>query len=114
MIHKNLTKEHWFAFSLFEQLANVGMDVSRAIKWRNKGEMDLSKKAFYRALELLCLTKEDPKNQNHRLKELCRLYEVLVDYFAGDNVYGSSDELWEKYFSAYNWAIGLKKMKTAS
>lgn len=111
MIHNDLTRKHWFEFSLFEQLANVGMDVSRAIKWRKKDDRVLSQKAFYRALELLYLTIDDPKNRGVRLKELCRLYECLVDYFAGDNIYGSSDDLWEKYFFGYNYAAQLQKGK---
>lgn len=111
MLHQDLTRKHWFEFSLFDQLANVGMDVSRAIRWRNKGNEDYSQKAFYRALELLYLTIDDPKNHGAKLKKLCRLYECLVDYFAGDNIYGSSDILWEKYFLAYNYAANLRKGK---
>lgn len=109
LVHQDLASGHWSDFSLNEQLANVGTDVSRAIRWREKGNIDYSQAAFHRALELLFLTIEDPKNRNHRLKELCRLYEVLVDYFAGDNIYGSSDILWEKYFLAYNYAARIKR-----
>ena len=78
MIHTGLTSARWRQFNIYEQLANVGMDVFRAILWREKGRLDLSEKAFFRALELLYFTKGDPKNHNHRLKELCRLYECLV------------------------------------
>jgi|SRR3989339_1980340 len=109
MLHSNLTKEHWFTFPTLEQMANIGVEVSRAIRFRQKGKNDLGEKAFFRALELLYFTKGDPKNHNHRLKELCRLYECLVDYFAGDNVYGSSDELLEKYFLGYNRVCRILK-----
>ena len=111
MIHTGLTSARWRQFNIYEQLANVGMDVFRAILWREKGRLDLSEKAFFRALELLSLTIDDPKNHGAKLKELCRLYEVLVDYFAGDNIYGSSDKLWEKYFFGYNYAAQLQKGK---
>lgn len=103
--HKNLSSGQWFSLSLFEQLANIGSEVERAILWREK-KRQYSKQAFYRALELLSLTIDDQKNKG-RLKELTRLYEVLVDYFAGDNQYQSSDELWRKYFYPFNYAARI-------
>jgi len=108
MMHKDLAAGRWFELSLVEQLANVGSDVIRTIKWKNKGNLDLSKKAFERALELLYLTVEDPKNR-HRLKEILRTREALIDYFMFDNEHSSSDELWEKYFYAFNYAAALKR-----
>ena len=86
-----------------EQLANVGSEVYRTINWRNKDNLDYSNKAFERALELLDFTITDPKNRS-RLKELTRVRECLVDYFMYDNIYGSSDEKWEKYFYAFAYA----------
>jgi hypothetical protein len=53
-------------------------------------------------LELLELTIEDTRNRK-RLKELCRVREVLNDYFLFDNTYKSSDKLWQNYF--YSFAI---------
>lgn len=85
-----------------EQMANIGSEVERAIIWRGKNE-DYVKKAFVRQLELLDLTIQDPKNRL-RLKELARLREVLVDYFAFDNRYRSSDKLWRSYFYPFNFA----------
>ncbi|MFH0854228.1 MAG: hypothetical protein V1891_01920, partial [bacterium] len=67
-----------------------------------KGNKELSDNAFARALELLSLSIDDRKNKN-RLKELVRLYEVLVDYFAGENIYKSSNELWQKCFYGFNY-----------
>jgi hypothetical protein len=101
--HQQLAQGKWSEFSLVEQLANVGSEVERAINWRNKGHMQYSRLAFERALELLSLTIDDPKNK-FRLKEPTRLYELLVDYFAGDNSFGSSDELWHNYFLAFAYA----------
>ena len=60
-IHKTLTPSHWFQFSLFEQLANVGCDIERTIYWKNSGNLEYSKQAFERALELLDLTVADPE-----------------------------------------------------
>ena len=106
--HKELAAGRWFELSLVEQLANVGSDVIRTIKWKNKENSDYSKNAFERALELLDLTVKDPKNKR-RLKELLRAREALVDYFIFDNKYSSTDELWEKYFYHFNYAAALKR-----
>ena len=108
IIHKGLAAGRWFNFSLMEQLANIGADVSRAIKWKNRGEMECSQNALYRALELLCLTTADPKNRK-RLREIVRMREVLLDYFVGDNQFSSTDEQWEKYFYQFNYAAALAR-----
>lgn len=108
-IHKDLSLAHWFEFSLFEQLANVGCDVDRAIRWRNKGNTEYSKFAFDRALELLDFTLADPKNKGPRLKELLRTRETLVDHFMFNNEYNSTDEQWQKYFFDFNYAAALQR-----
>jgi hypothetical protein len=101
--HKNLTLNRWKKLTLIEQMANIGMDVDRAIKWKKKGNPEQSKAALYRGLELLWLTIEDPKNQE-RLKELTRLREILNDYFFCDNIYKSSEKLWRNYFYPFSYA----------
>ena len=35
--------------------------------------------------------------------------EALVDYFICDNEYGSTDELWQKYFYHFNYAAALQR-----
>lgn len=109
MIHTGLTHERWFKFTLFEQLANVGMDIELIIQWRNKNR-EYSIKAFERALELLDLTIADPKNKK-RLKELCRARYLLVDYFFYDNEYQSTDKQWQDYFYQFNYAAALARGK---
>lgn len=106
LFHKNL-KNRWRQFSLMEQMANIGAEVGRAINWRKKGKEEIWKNAFYRALELIDFTVEDPKNKNS-LKEILRVRELLVDYFAGDNIYHSTDKDWEKYFYYFNYAARIK------
>lgn len=100
--HKQLASGRWFKMPISEQLANVGSEVERTILWKNKNNQDYSQKAFERALELLDLTAGDKKNR-HRLKEILRLREALVDYFLFDNEFSSSDELWRKYFYPFNF-----------
>ncbi|MFH1233122.1 MAG: hypothetical protein V1649_00520 [Patescibacteria group bacterium] len=107
--HKQLAQGRWNELSLVEQMANIGSEVERTINWKAKGNEEYSQKAFERALELLSLTIDDKKNKT-RLKELVRNYEVLVDYFAGENIYCSSDKLWKDYFFAFNWAARKEKI----
>jgi len=122
--HKELAGGRWFEFSLPEQLANVGSEIGRAINWKSayaeassyvktSADKSADKKAkvakysdnaFFRGLELLSLTIDDPKNKL-RLKELTRLYEALGDYFMGENIFQSSDELWNKYFYFFNHLV---------
>lgn len=100
--HKKLASGNWNRLSLIEQMANVGSEVERTIAWKNKKNEEYSQMAFFRALELLDLTISCKKNRK-RLKELTRVREALVDYFANDNSFSSSDELWQKYFFAFNF-----------
>jgi hypothetical protein len=100
-------EKRWFEFSLFEQMANIGAEIGRAINWKNKDEK-MSKDSVERGLELLDFTIRDLKNRK-RLKELLLVRECLTDYFYFDNVYGSSDEKWNNYFYAFNYAARLNK-----
>ncbi len=107
-IHKQLAAGRWFELSLVEQLANVGSDITRTVLWKKKGDADYSQKAFERALELLDLTIADPKNRG-RLKEPLRVREALVDHFVFDNEYNTTDEFWQSYFFAFNYAAAIRR-----
>lgn len=96
-------EDRWNQLTLFEQMANIGAEVGRAIKWKTKGNKEMSTNALYRALELIDITSDDIKNRNS-LKEILRIREALVDFFIGNNVYKSSNEIWEKYFFFFNVA----------
>lgn len=108
-IHQDLTLERWCKFSIFEQLANVGTDVSRAIHWKKAQNLDYSEKAFARALELLDFTIADPKNVKGTRKEILRVREALIDHFVYDNEYQTTDEFWEQYFFDFNYAAALER-----
>lgn len=104
--HTNLASGRWQEFSFFEQMANIGSEAERAIKWRNKNNPEYAEKAFERALELFDLTVEDNKN-SQRLKEILRAREIFADFFAGGNTYHSTDKQWQNYFYAFNFAARL-------
>ena len=104
--HKELTKEKWFAMDFFNQMANMGAEIGRAINWQKK-DVHLSQASLFRAVELLDLTIEDKKN-NKKLKELCRLREIIADYFCFDNIYKTTNESLNNYFYAFNYAAQNK------
>src|SRR5260221_11574556 len=106
IFHEDI-QNRWETFSIFDQMANIGAEVGRAFVWKKKNNQDMSKHAFYRSLELIDFTINDVKNRN-RLKEITRMREMLVDYLAGDNVYKSTDETWNKYFYFFNFAARNK------
>ena len=93
----------WREMPLVEQMANIGGEVERTIKWTEKSNPGYSRLAFERALDLIDMTMEDSKNRPS-LKEIARLREAVVDFFAGENQFASSNESWRKYFLHFAYA----------
>ncbi len=102
-LHRELAAGQWRQLSFFEQMANVGAEIGRAITWKEKSRPDYSGRAFERGLELLDLTIGDPRNLS-RVKELLRVREALADHFVFDNCYQSTDESWQRYFYPFQYA----------
>jgi hypothetical protein len=100
--HRDLASGRWFRLSLAEQLGNIGSEVSRAAKWSGRNDR-LAQGALERALELFDLTLDDPRHRQSpaRLREIARAREVVVDFFAGPNDYGSTAAGLQRYFDAY-------------
>lgn len=104
--HRELAAGKWDRLSFVEQMANIGSEVERTINWRKKNNMEYSRLALDRSLELLDLTVADKKNST-RLKEVLRVREALADYFSFDNTYNSNDQTWQRYFLSFNYAARL-------
>lgn len=100
--HKDLASGRWRQLTLVEQMAHVGSEVERALNWRARNNAAYAQRAFERALELLDLTLANARAA--RLKELARVREALADYFAGGNVYASTDASWKRYFLPFAYA----------
>jgi len=101
--HRSLAEGRWLELSFFEQMANIGSEVERSIKWKEKGKKEYFEKSFERAMELFDLTIEDKRNLG-RLKEIIRAKEFFADFMIGDNVFHSKAQDWQKYFYAFNFA----------
>ena len=105
--HKDLASGRWQKFSLAEQLANIGSEVSRAIRWQGKDEK-LFWGAVERVLELFYLTIADPRRYN-QLKELTRLRETFCDAVLGGKEYGSTLQNIESYL--FYFALYSRKIR---
>ncbi len=106
--HKELASGRWKELSLAEQMANIGSEVGRAIRWQKKGNAEFAERAAVRALELLDLSL-GAGHSYPRIKELARVREAVVDYLFGSNEFASSEALWQSYFDHFNYAARAKR-----
>lgn len=97
--HAEAAAGRWGRLTLLEQLANVGSEVGRMRRWRERDQR-LTTGAFERALELLDLTLADPRWRT-RLREIARARELLCDAASGGREYGTSVEELDRYFLAF-------------
>jgi len=98
--HKELQGNgRWAELSFFEQMGNIGSEVSRACRWKEKQKPEMMLRAFERGLELLDLT--IALSHGPRLRELLRAREVMCDFFVGGNEYQSSAEQMKRYYDIF-------------
>lgn len=106
MHHTDLSPSHWFSLTICEQMANIGSEIERALKWREK-KTNYSLLANLRALELFDLTMQDSKNITG-LREISRARELWLDFYLGNNQYHQTAEQWHRYFYAFAYAARNK------
>ena len=109
--HQDLAAGRWWELSLFEQLGNIGSEVSRAVRWQSR-KPETAHAAVYRALELFDLTLADARLRGFpaRLREIARAREVVADFFEGSNEYRSTAASLQRYFDAY--AVAANRSRT--
>ncbi len=90
----------WWKMNVGQQIANVGSEVARAIRKKNKGDKEGAEEFCIHAVEMLGYSKLDPKNVNRR-KELLLAQEELVDYILGENRFGNDDISIMKWYDAF-------------
>lgn len=93
--------EKWFKMSIPEQMGNIGSEVDRIIQWQNKGKAQMAHKAFCRALDLIDLSKRDPKWIGPKLKEINRIRETLCDCILEAGLYNVPLSYFSKYFMQF-------------
>ena len=106
VIHKELAEGRWFQLSLCEQFGNIGSEVSRALRWKDK-DQDNFERAIERALELFDLTLRDQRWKK-RLREIARARELFCDAITGGKEYKSSLEDLDRYFYYFAFAARNK------
>ena len=90
----------WSQKSLAEQMINIGNEVRRAIKAYKKGNEERMKNECLAAINMIALSISDEKNL-YRRGELLLAQRVLLDFFFGDNSYGSTEKQIASYYDAY-------------
>lgn len=90
----------WYSMPVNVQLANVGSEVGRAISWKKRGNEQRMRSFCNKAIEFLEIMKTDKKNID-RVRELDFCIEELKDYFMGQNIYETTDEILMKYYDAF-------------
>lgn len=108
--HHDAARGGWWNLSLAEQFGNVGSEISRAIRWSAKNP-ETAQAALHRGLELFDLMLDDPQHRGSvaRLREIARAREVVVDFFAGANEYGSTGPSLQKYFDQFALAARIAR-----
>lgn len=96
--HVGLANGRWAKMSFAEQMANIGSEVSRSMRWYGKNPTRFQS-CFDRALELIDLS-IDATSEPGKLKELCRAREELCDYFDG-NSWGSQPAKIQAYYDQF-------------
>ena len=94
--HLDLAAEGWFKMSLIEQMANIGSEVSRALRARNNQGRYWG--AATRALELFYLTIEDTRWKRGQLKEILRVRELFCAAILESTEFNTSLEDLDEYF----------------
>lgn len=89
----------WQTLSLAEQFGNIGSEISRAIKWKDR-DLGIYDRTIDRAFDLIDLTITDPR-WKHRLKEITRFRELLGDAMFGGMQYQTSFEALERYSTQF-------------
>jgi hypothetical protein len=102
----------WHDLSLAEQFGNIGSEVSRAIRWSTSNP-ETAQAALYRGLELFDWMLDDPRHRQSvaRLREIARAREVVADFLAGSNEYGSTGVSLQKYFD--HFALAARRVHVA-
>lgn len=106
----------WGKMSFSEQMGNVGSEIHRALKWREKNKPELEQKAIERGLELLDMTVAAEGEHGvgeARLRELRRLRETLCDFFFGAQQYYSDAASINRYFDCFAFKAAKLREKNA-
>ena len=98
--HLKAVRASWAKFSLVEQMANIGSEVSRAL--RAQGNPSRYWGAVTRALDLFYLTVEDHRWKG-RLREILRVRELFAAAVLESDEFKTSLQDLDRYFDCFVW-----------
>lgn len=101
----------WFEYPFDEQMANIGSDVHRAIKWYKEKDVKLFTTAYDMALELFDLTIKDERWEE-KIEEIIQIRERFCKLFSDTNSFKNLDDEFEQidnYFFQYGLLVSLRK-----
>lgn len=100
LTHNPEVIEKWFQLSIQEQISNIGSEVLRADRWKQRGNQERMRTYYDTAVSFLCLSIRDPKNAAGKT-ELNLCIDELADYFIGENLWGTTSETLQRYYNAF-------------
>ena len=98
--HLESARASWSKFSLIEQMANIGSEISRTLQ--AKGNRARYWGAVARALDLFYLTVEDIRWKG-RLREILRVRELFAAAALESDEYKTSLQDLDRYFDCFAW-----------
>lgn len=104
--------DRWAEMPFIAQMANIGSEVGRTLKWKRRGNASMARSAFVRALDLFDLTisvgrmNEPFLSRDSMLKEVIRARDQFCEEYLSDD----SDALLpsDKYFSHFAKAYAFR------
>ena len=108
-------KEKWAEMDFITQMANIGSEVGRTLKWKQKKNAALARSAFIRALDLFDLTievgrnKSTPSSRDSMLREVLRARDQFAEEYLSDDddaIRGS-----DRYFSHFAKASAIRSRR---
>ena len=100
-IHSEELHSDWQTYPIAYQMGNIGSEVSRSLKWTEKGNIKRANAAIDRALELFDFTIEANIKNHARLTEILKAREEFCDYFFGNNSWHTNPIKMQKYYDGF-------------
>ena len=100
-IHSKELRQNWSKYPIAYQMGNIGSEVSRSLKWAEKGNQSRMDTAIDRALELFDFTIKANTPNHARLTEILKAREEFCDYFFGGNTFNTDPSRMQKYYDGF-------------
>jgi hypothetical protein len=95
-----MDRVRWQGLTLPQQMGNIGSEIARGRHWEKQGVKAHRDAAIERVMELIDLTRCDPRRRSG-LREICRLREVVSDWYLGSGAYDVSPEELQEYCTRF-------------